>query len=161
MPIHLAPPAHDSGGPDGRGWNRVAVATTLPHAQCALRPRDYSHLVESMDTRRARWGSYGPCIRDGQCDTCPILRPESPMRLPADGELAMRIDERGRPWLMNRLEDGWGSRAESWTWQDLSHAAAGWDIGPLCADAHGQYFILVRRKRAVVDVPLPGMEEAS
>ena len=72
MPIHLPAPAHRNGGPDGQGWNRMSLGT-LAGDECALRPRDYSHLVESQDTRRARYGGYGPCIACGRClNACPL-----------------------------------------------------------------------------------------
>ncbi|MEX3101210.1 MULTISPECIES: hypothetical protein [unclassified Streptomyces] len=143
MPIYLPAPAHRPGGPDGQGWNRIALGS-LAGDQCALRPRDYSHFRESQDTRRARYGGYGPCIADGKCDTCPILR-SAPHTLTAfDDRILVRIHPvDGRPYLMNRPEDGWASLAKRWAWQDLARLD-GWEIGRRYEDEHGQYFWIER-----------------
>ncbi|MFF3665434.1 hypothetical protein [Microtetraspora malaysiensis] len=74
MPIYLPAPAHDSRGPDGDGWNRLSLnAGPVYPGQCALAPTSYATLWESQDTRRARWGGFGPCVRCGDCTSCPAM----------------------------------------------------------------------------------------
>lgn len=143
MPIYLKVPAHRNGGPDGQGWNRISLGS-LAGDQCALRPRDYSHLRESQDTRRAGYGGYGPCINDGNCADCPILQ-AAPRTLDWFGDRALvRVHPSdGLPYLMNRPEDGWASLAKRWTWQDLARLE-GWEIGRRHRDEHGDGFWLER-----------------
>jgi hypothetical protein len=148
MPIYLKAPAPTSGGPDGRGWTRLSVNSmgAMVNDQCALRPRDYSHLVESWDTRRARYGGYSACIAEGKCDTCPIFQ-AGPKQLRAlDDRVLVRIGPDGSPYLMNRAEDGWASLAQRWTWQDLARLE-GWTVGRRCSDEHSDGFWLVRATR--------------
>lgn len=145
MPIHLTAPAYQNGGPDGKGWTRLAINSMAVGVddECALRPRDYSHLVESQDTRRARWGGYGPCISDGGCETCPIFK-AAPRTLTAlTDRVLVRIGQGGAPYLMNRPEDGWASVARRWTWQDLARLD-GWTIGRTYRDKHSDGFWLER-----------------
>jgi hypothetical protein len=146
MPIHLKAPEPALGGPDGRGWTRLSIASMggLAEDECALRPRDYSHLVESQDTRRARYGGYGPCIGSGDCEQCPIFR-STPRHLDSfDDRVLVRIHpSNGRPYLMNRPEDGWASLGLRWTWQDLARLD-GWEIGRRHRDEHSDGFWLER-----------------
>jgi hypothetical protein len=143
MPIYLPAPSHRNGGPDGQGWNRIALGS-LAGDQCALRPRDYSHLVESQDTRRAGYGGYGPCIADGKCETCPIFQ-AAPLDLQSlDNRILVRVHPHdGRLYLMNRPEDGWASLGLRWTWQDLARLN-GWEIGRRYRDEHSDGFWLER-----------------
>ncbi|MFD6490320.1 hypothetical protein [Streptomyces sp. NPDC060188] len=143
MPIYLPAPAHRNGGPDGQGWNRMSLGT-LADDECALRPRDYSHLVESQDTLRARYGGYGPCIGSGNCTACPILQ-AAPQRLSSlDDRVLVRVHPvDGRPYLMSRPEDGWASLAKRWTWQDMARLE-GWEIGRRHRDEHGDGFWIHR-----------------
>lgn len=142
MPIHLRPPVYSCGGPDGQGSTRFSIGS-LAGDECALRPQGYSHLVEAQDTRRAGYGGYGPCIRDGRCQGCPIFEaPLLELRAMTDRVL-VRIDGRGEPWLMNRPEDGWASLARRWTWADLRRID-GWTVGRRITDEHGDGFWLTR-----------------
>lgn len=143
MPIHLQAPAHRNGGPDGQGWNRISLGS-LAGDECALRPRDYSHLREShADTRRARYGGYGSCIADGRCDGCPIFQ-AAPLTLTAlTDRVLVRIGPGGSPYLMNRPEDGWASVARRWAWQDLARLS-GWTVGRRHRDEHSDGFWLER-----------------
>lgn len=146
MPIHLKAPEPVRGGPDGRGWTRLSIASMggLAGDECALRPRDYSHLRESQDTRRARYGGYGPCIGSGDCEQCPILQ-SAPRRLDSlDDRVLVRVHPSdGRPYLMNRPEDGWASLGLRWTWQDLARLE-GWEIGRRHHDEHSDGFWIER-----------------
>ena len=143
MPIHLKAPAHVNGGPDGHGWNRLSIGS-LAGDECALRPRDYSHLIEATDTRRARYGGYGPCIADGRCDTCPIATAAPTTLQSFDDRVLVRVGQDGRrPYLMDRPEDGWASLAKRWTWQELARLE-GWEVGPRYSDEHSAGFWLLR-----------------
>ncbi len=146
MPIYLQAPTPANGGPDGRGWTRLSIGSmgALVDDECALRPRDYSHLVESQDTRRARYGGYGPCVGSGDCVQCPILQ-SAPRHLDSlDDRVLVRVHPSdGRPYLMNRPEDGWASLAKRWTWQDLARLD-GWEIGRRHCDEHSDGFWLIR-----------------
>jgi hypothetical protein len=142
MPIHLKAPAYRPGGPDGQGWNRISLGS-LAGDQCALRPRDYSHLRESQDTRRASYGGYGPCISDGDCTNCPILQ-AAPRHLNSlDDRVLVRTHRDGHVYLMNRPEDGWASLALRWTWQDIARLE-GWTIGRAYRDEYSDGFWLER-----------------
>lgn len=145
MPIHLEAPEPALGGPDGKGWTRLSIASMggLAGDECALRPRDYSHLIESTNTQRARYGGYGPCIADGKCETCPVFNAPSRTLRALDDRVLVRIGQGGEPYLMNRPEDGWASLAQRWTWQDLARID-GWDFGPRYRDEHSAGFWLER-----------------
>lgn len=145
MPIYLKAPAPANGGPDGRGWTRLSIGSmgALVGDECALRPRDYSHFVESQDTRRARYGGYGPCIAEGKCETCPINTAKPTTLRSLDDRVLVRIHPDGRPYLMNRPEGGWASLAQRWTWQDLTRLE-GWSFSPRHRDEHSDGFWLER-----------------
>ncbi|GAB1646879.1 hypothetical protein [Krasilnikovia sp. MM14-A1259] len=158
MPIHLSAPAHRPGGPDGDGWNRLSLNAHIgaDRAQCALRPRSYPTLVESQDTRRARWGGYGPCAATGECLACPVLTAE-PRRLDVPGDRVLVRLKPGRlygaglgaqvtpeqPFVMDDPERGWQAGAEPWSWQQLARVP-GWQVGRRHHDAHGPGFWLHR-----------------
>lgn len=143
MPIHLRAPAHNPNGPDGQGWNRISLGS-LADDECALRPLDYSHLREShADTRRARYGGYGACIRDGKCETCPIFQAPPRTLTALTDRVLVRIGGDGSPYLMNRPEYGWASLALRCTWQDLARLN-GWNVGRRHRDAHSDGFWLER-----------------
>ncbi|MFD7205923.1 hypothetical protein [Streptomyces sp. NPDC059893] len=143
MPIRLPAPTPRPGGPNDQGMNRIALnpAALGVDDQCALRPRSFATLWESQDTRRARWGGFGPCVQDGDCPTCPIFRAE-PQHLDAfASRILVRIAADGRPHLMNRAEDGWASLSIRWTWQELARLD-GWTLGRRHHDEHSEGFWL-------------------
>ncbi len=145
MPIYLRQPAHNPRGSDGQGWNRLSVSLPV-HDQCALQPRSYAALVESHDTRRARWGGFGPCVRRGRCAACPIFNNLSvPKELHASGDrILVRLHpDDHQPHLMNHPEKGWASLSYRWTWLDLVRLV-GWTIGDQYSDRHGDGFWLHR-----------------
>jgi hypothetical protein len=146
MPIHLAAPQGHTHGPDGKGWNRLSLGGHMgtPSAQCALLPTSYPNLVESQDTRRARWGGFGTCNSAGRCDNCPIFQ-TAPKQLQAlDDRVLVRIHPHdGRLYLMNRPEDGWASGALRWTWAEIARLD-GWEIGHRHRDEHGDGFWINR-----------------
>lgn len=118
MSIFLPAPAYDPKGPDGRGWNRISIMG-LCADECALRPTCESAFWEAQDTRRTRYGIYGPCTNSGNCKTCNRLHQEE--QWPWFGsEILVRIDEKGAPWVMNRPDEGWGEYGRPTTWEYLS-----------------------------------------
>ncbi|MEU6712978.1 hypothetical protein ABZ897_15970 [Nonomuraea sp. NPDC046802] len=143
MPIYLEPPAYKPGGPDGKGWNRLSLNAHMgmDTAHCALRPRSYGKLYESQDTRRASWAGFGSCVNGGHCDACPVLTAKPTTLRSFTQDVLIRIDERGRPWLMNKPEQGWASSAERWTWDELARLQ-GWLLGDRYEDEHGEGFWL-------------------
>jgi hypothetical protein len=154
MPIYLPAPAHNPRGLDGKGHNRLEV-WSLAGDECALQPWSYETFVEQggtweqRDTRRARYGGFGPCTRAGACDGCPIraTQNDTPVQLRAfTPRVLVRIDPRdGSPWLMNHPEKGWASFAYRWTWPALARLA-GWTVGDRHSDEHGHGFWLTRAK---------------
>jgi hypothetical protein len=143
MPIYLEAPARKPGGPDGKGWNRLSLNAHMGDgmAQCALRPRSYSTLYESQDTRLARWAGFGACVGDGGCGTCPILSAE-PIELRSFvRDVLVRIDDAGELYVMNKPEQGWDSSAQRWTWDEIARLN-GWRLGDRYADEHGEGFWL-------------------
>lgn len=138
MPIHLPPPAFRPGGPDGQGWNRLSIGWQ-PGAQCALQPTDWPTLFESQDTRRARWGGFGPCTKGGDCGACPVLERLNNERFTLSedivgDEILVLVDEGGRP----SVPTGRGY-FEPVTWGHLARLS-GWTLGR----RHHQGFWLIR-----------------
>ncbi|MFI6496865.1 hypothetical protein [Nonomuraea typhae] len=153
MPIYLDPPAYKPGGPDGRGWSRLSLSAHMGQgeAHCALRPRSYGKLYESQDTRRASWPGFAACVHDGECGSCPVMKAEPTRLLSFTQDVLVRIDDRGRPWLMDRPEQGWSSSAERWSWDEIARLQ-GWRLGGRCSDEHGDGFWI-----HAVDEPVNGI----
>lgn len=148
MPIHLTPPDIPH-GPDGQGWNRLSVASCMtPIAQCALRPRDWTHYLEAQrGTVFSAWGSYGACIRDdGDCTACPVLNGH-PVTLPDYPRLLVRVHPHDtcHAYLLpeDQADRGWAAMARRITWPELIRAA-GWLPGARYSDEHGAGFWLER-----------------
>lgn len=111
-------------------------------------------MVTRRSSRLADWGNYGRCIAPTRdCGACPVLtaklRPLDaftdtiPVRLltratPSPGGYVW--DE---PWVMNRVDLGWGERGERWTWEELCRLAE-WTPGHSYRDEHGNGFWLHR-----------------
>lgn len=158
MAIRLEAPQHDPRGPDGQGWNRLSLNAHMGSQgpQCALRPRSYPLLWESQDSRRARWGGYGACIRPDEtrdpCGGCPVLAKRTELRSFTPAVLA-RIERRSvgegfqaqaadRVWLMNRPDNGWAEHGVIWSWDDLARLQ-GWRVDSRrYRDEHGDGFWL-------------------
>ncbi|MET8746846.1 hypothetical protein [Streptomyces sp. NPDC004728] len=163
MPIYLRAPEAAPGGPDGKGWNRLSLGAHIGTGgdQCALRPRSWGALVEAQDTRRARWGGHGPCIRRGQCDSCPVrealntrctvvpvnapqalvrVEPIFPPGLALTGPAGYRL------WVTTGPEDRDYRKRQPWTWDDAVRIP-GWDLGSMYYDEHGDGFWLKRTTR--------------
>lgn len=145
MPIHLTPP-RPTRPYDGKGWNRLSLNGHIgtPLSQCALQPTSPATWMESLDTRRAQWGLFRPCVRNGACETCPVLAaPPIPIRVPEDRLLARLGHPDGHVYVVGDPERGWASGAMRFTWTELSRLS-GWDFGGLHADEHGEGFWLRR-----------------
>lgn len=159
MPIYLRAPEAPANGPDGKGWNRLSLNAHggfLP--QCALRPRRWGALLESMDTRRARWGGFGPCVNRGRCDDCPVrsaLHGQCtvvPVNAP---RVLVRVEpiftekrlfggpDGWRLWITNGPDDQEYRNGQPWLWEDATRVR-GWDLGPAYYDEHGEGFWLER-----------------
>lgn len=162
MPIYLQEPASPAGGPDGKGWNRLSLnAHGGLGAQCALRPRRWGALLESQDTRRARWGGFGWCINRGQCDGCPVLEAWDsqctvvPVNAP---RVLVRVEPVFAPgatftgpdsyklWLATDPDDRDYRNGQPWTWDEAARVR-GWDLGRSYLDEHGEGFWLERTTR--------------
>lgn len=158
--IFLKAPSHDPVGPDGKGWNRLRVDTLTGSDQCALRPKTAEKFVyESSDTRHARYGGFKDCENQGVCSSCPIYN--EPLRSPLEGveRVMVRIDEKGRAWVMNRPEAGWSSFGYIMPWELLarirSHVI---ETRTVSVDKHSRYFWLIPVKEESLQ---PTKEKAS
>jgi hypothetical protein len=103
-----------------------------------LRPRAAETLLESwQDTRRARWGGYGRCISDGNCDdACPVFhRIKEPKRLVSDESRVLlrikphRISDNSLSHLIPAVVwELWimtTPAGERWTWEEVA-VLTGW-----------------------------------
>lgn len=117
MPIFLPAPEHNPRGPDGHGWNRIAVHGMCLD-ECALKPKTMASFFDALDTRKARYGCFGPCVNGGNCDSC-----ELPSKQREWGwfgnEILVRVDDTGVPWVMNRPDKGWEEYGKRDSWIEL------------------------------------------
>ncbi|GGX36281.1 hypothetical protein [Streptomyces noursei] len=158
MPIYLPEP--DPTRPaDGKGYNRLTLNAHMGvgGAQCALLPQSYPTLLESRDTRRARWGGFGWCIRErGECRDCRIFAstldgPERQVPFNASRVLVRIetafLDEaafNARPvtalWMTDRPTDAdYRTHGQKWGWSDLQRLK-GWELGRQHRDEIGEGF---------------------
>ncbi|WP_019061737.1 hypothetical protein [Streptomyces prunicolor] len=162
MPIFLRAPEAPAGGPDGKGWNRLSLNAHfgLPN-QCALRPRRWGSLLESHDTRRARWGGFGPCVNRGDCNDCPVRQAVDeqwtviPVNVP---RVLVRIEpvfaadtmftgpDGWRLWLTTGPDDRDYRNRPPLGWDAMARVR-GWDLGRPYIDEHGEGFWLERTAR--------------
>lgn len=134
MPIYLQPPGHDPRGVDGKGHNRLALLGTM-NDECALRPTTEATFWDSHDTRKARYGNYGPCTASGNCNNCKRFKKSHRWEFGEDC-VFVRIDENGDPWIMNKQKDGWGEYGRTTSWEWLLRLEAEFQRGE---DQHGRY----------------------
>lgn len=73
---------------------------------------------DAQDTRMARYGSFGPCTKSGNCGECDVLKRNQDWKWFSD-EMLVRMDENGRPWVMNRPDNGWEEYGELTKWEYL------------------------------------------
>jgi hypothetical protein len=139
MPIYLPAPEHNPSGPDGQGWNRMAIHGMCGD-ECALRPKSLPAFLDSQDTRRARYGLYGSCTTGGNCAECSTFENTTPWPWMTDTVCIREVD--GRPHVMNRQEGGFSERSIQTSWESLlatKHASA-----KMFRDEHGAGVILTR-----------------
>lgn len=118
MPIYLPAPTHDPNGVDGSGWNRMAIHGSMISDECALRPKTMTAFFDALDTRKARYGMYGPCVNNGECSTCPLIDKETGWNFFTE-KMLIRVDEFGRAWLMNRPDEGWAEFSKHVEWEAI------------------------------------------
>ncbi|MFE4869434.1 hypothetical protein [Streptomyces sp. NPDC056682] len=165
MPIYLPEP--DPTRPaDGKGFNRLTLNAHIwaGGAQCALRPASYPTLFESYDTRRARWGGFGPCIQNKpDCETCPVLTEldTSTEQITFNSpRVLVRIETSVNPdamfnaaqvttlWMTDQPEDPqYRSNGQEWTWRRIL-GLKGWELGRRHRDEIGDGFWLHRTAHA-------------
>ena len=108
---------HDPRGPDGQGWNRIAIINLEPTDRCALRPKTRQ---AAIDTARgmARFGvitAYSDCEfpQCDDCDNCPIGGEEKREEWQSNWLVIEGRD--GEVWLHGNLSpSGFGYRYQSW-----------------------------------------------
>jgi hypothetical protein len=145
MPIYLPAPPPYIGGGDGDGWNRLSLTggSQMWSDECALQPRSYAALWEAQDTRRARYGGFGPCARRGDCDTCPVLHtPPRQLRTTAPRVLVRILDGPPRRLRPELPDTDPGDPSALWTWPEIARVP-GWTLGRRHFDEHGEAFWLI------------------
>jgi hypothetical protein len=139
-------PAPERRSPDGQGWNRLSLnGGAVSYGQCALRPRCYASLWESLN-RPPHFGGYGPCVARGECGGCTVAGEDRRLEtFTPDVLVRLRpsppIDE---CHLMNKPEQGWASSSRVWTWAELRAllTRGGWRLGDRYRDEDGDGFWL-------------------
>lgn len=131
----------DPGGPDGSGWNRLAIHPMEPMERCALRPRSRQ---AALDTLRgmAHFGNvcaYSPCSQSAaDCRNCPTATHE---REEWQASWLIREDSSGNPWLLANADLGFSAFGYRYrSWRALMHAV---NVPTLRRqlDKHGAYWI--------------------
>ncbi|MDJ0383247.1 hypothetical protein [Streptomyces sp. G-G2] len=158
---------------DGKGWNRLSLNAHMGAGgpQCALRPRSYATLRESFDTRRARWGGFGPCTQTQPyaCARCPLWTglAAAAEQVSFNSPLVLvRVEtayEAGAPFSGGRTTSLWMTddaadpdyqqHGQPWTWGRLTRLQ-GWDLGRARRDEIGEGFWMHRTSWA----PAPHVE---
>lgn len=97
----------DPKGPDGRGWNRLAIFGLDSHARCSRRPATRQG---ALDTLRgmARFGNplaYQDCVSSLPCAQCRIA---TAPKEPWNSAWHLREDAQGLVWLLGDIAKGFG-----------------------------------------------------
>lgn len=133
--------AHDPKGPDGKGWNRLAIFGLGPTDRCILMPKTRQ---AALDTLRgmARHGSitsYDVCT-NGQapCQSCPVATKE---RDPWNDGWHIREDARGIVWLLGDVDKAFSGRG--YYFKDWAALMAAVDVPMLqrLHDSTGYYWL--------------------
>lgn len=162
MPLYLPAPESAPRGPDGQGWNRITLGAHYGSAgaQCAVRPRTYPTLHETLRTTElATFGYHGRCVRDTSprrpdCRTCPVLT-AAPTTLDSPAsQVLVRLDRHTSgsgwgtqtydiPYVVADPGAGWESERTRWSWDALARLT-GWRPGREHHDHHSLGFWLER-----------------
>ncbi len=111
---------HDPRGPDGKGWNRVAIHALEPTARCAMRPRSRQ---AALDALRGMAGPelatyYGEC--NGPSLGCRTCKRATKVRDPWNPEWVLREDSTGNVWLLGNAAVGFAGKGHCFAdWQAL------------------------------------------
>ena len=96
---------HNPKGPDGQGWNRMAIIGIGSHDRCTLMPITRQG---ALDTLRgmSKYGNptaYSDCISNTPCHQCSVAtKPKDAWR----DEWHIREDPTGLVWLLGNIEKG-------------------------------------------------------
>lgn len=96
---------HNPKGPDGQGWNRMAIIGLGSHDRCIRMPTTRQG---ALDTLRgmARHGNptvYSDCVHATPCPQCPVATKQKDPWVDA---WHIREDAQGRVWLLGNIEKG-------------------------------------------------------
>lgn len=117
---------HDPRGPDGKGWNRIAIIGLSPIDRCSLLPRTRQ---AALDTLRgmARHGSitsYDECESGkSPCHACPVATKE---RDPWNAAWHIREDGKGIVWLLGSVDKAFAGRG--YAYKDWAALMAAVDV---------------------------------
>ena len=131
-------------GPDGAGWNRLAIHTMAPMPRCALRP---SSRQAALDTARgmARVGSphwYGLCEPlDSACGDCQVCARSRESLDEWRAEWCIREDSHNQVWLLGSQMLMFAGRGYAYaSWEALFRAIAVPELKRM-QDEHGFYWV--------------------
>ena len=132
--------AHNPKGPDGQGWNRMAIIGLGSHDRCTLLPITRQ---AALDTLRgmAKHGvptAYSDCRSNKPCLQCPVATKQKDAWNDA---WHIREDASGAVWLLGNIEkafSGFGYRYKTW-----AALIGGVEVPMLkrMRDSHGFYWI--------------------
>ena len=109
--------AHNPKGPDGQGWNRMAIIGIRSHDRCVLLPLTRQ---AALDTLRgmAKFGvptAYADCKNNSPCHQCPV---STKKKEAWKDDWHIREDSHGLVWLLGSIDKGFagfGYSYKSWS----------------------------------------------
>lgn len=118
-----APDTRRAGGPDGQGWNRLAIHVFTPEDRCSQRPRTWQAAVDTYRgmAQLGVFTSYEPCegSEDG-CASCHITRTQKD---PWVSTWVIREDGNGLVWVLGSQEMGFSAKGYAFnSWEMLTRA---------------------------------------
>lgn len=101
--------SHNPKGPDGRGWNRMAIIGLSASARCTLRPTTRQGALDTLRGMRFYGNptAYDECISKSPCHSCGVANAK---RDPWNAEWHLREDSQGRVWLLGNAELGFAGQ---------------------------------------------------
>lgn len=111
---------HNPKGPDGQGWNRMAIIGIRAHDRCILRPRTWQGAIDTL-RGMARNGvptAYLDCISDMlSCEHCTVVTHKKD---PWSASWHIREDSAGHVWLLGDIGLGFAGHGHCFeTWAAL------------------------------------------